>query len=53
MTDLMPFVACIPFAWLLIWAAPKLDGEATREINRIEDNAAEAAWWLREMGVTK
>ncbi len=47
--DLASFLACLPFAAILIWAAPRLDGDATRNINRIEDNAAEAQWWLAAM----
>ncbi len=43
------FIACLPFAALLIWAAPRLDGEATRAINITEDNAAEAQAWLDAM----
>ena len=50
---IMPLVACLPFAWLLIQAAPKLDGDATREINWIEEHAAEAAWWLSQMKGTR
>jgi hypothetical protein len=49
MTALMSFAACLPFAAALIWAAPKLDGDATRAINKIEDDAAEAQAWLAVM----
>lgn len=48
--DILPFLACLPVAVLLIWAAPKLDGEATRRINKIEDARAEAVAWLQAMG---
>lgn len=47
--DLMPFALCLPVAALLIHYTPALDGEATRKINRIEDDAAEAAGWLAMM----
>jgi hypothetical protein len=50
---LYSFAACLPFAWLLIRVTPQLDGDATREINRIEDNAAEAQAWLAQMKDTR
>ncbi len=43
------FLACLPFAVPLIWIAPALDGDKTREIER----AAEAREWLLAMGVLK
>ncbi len=49
MTDLMPFALCLLVALPLIWIAPHLDGENTREIER----AAEAREWLIAMGVVK
>jgi hypothetical protein len=53
MSDLLPLLACLPFAALLIHVTPALDGEATRRINKIEEDAEEAAAWLRMMGARK
>ncbi len=50
MTDaLLSFALCLPVGALLIHYTPALDGDATRQINRIEDDAAEAAGWLAMM----
>lgn len=53
MIDIMPFIACLPFAWALIQLAPALDGEATRRLEREDENAIEAAWWLSQMKETR
>lgn len=45
LVDIMPLVACLPFAALLIHISPELDGEATRQLER----AAEAQEWLEQM----
>ena len=49
MTALLPLLACIPVGALLIHYTPALDGDATRAINKTEDDAAEAAGWLAMM----
>jgi len=46
---LLHLLACIPFAAALIHVTPALDGEATRRINKIEDDRLEALAWLAAM----
>ena len=46
---ILTILACAVIAAPLIHFAPHLEGDARHKIDKLEDDAAEAQWWLNEM----